>query len=95
MRYFVSRHEGAIQWAKKQQLAIDAWQDHFDVDQAQAGDVVYGTLPIPMVAQLMARGARYFHLSFEMPKELRGRELTAEEMDQLQVSLVEYRVEAL
>ena len=78
--YFVSRHPGAIEWAAAQQLGIDHFLPHLDLAQVQAGDTVIGTLPVNLAARVCAAGAAYWQLSLALPAELRGRELSAEEL---------------
>lgn len=90
--YFVSRHAGAIAWAKKHALAIDAWVEHLDVSQLVAGDCVIGSLPIHLVAEVCARVCTYQHLQFDISAEQRGHELNADELDTLGARLVGYRV---
>ena len=90
--YFVSRHGGAIAWARRHALAVDAWVDHLDTSQLVPGDSVVGTLPIHLVADACARGAAYLHLQFDMSEQQRGRELGADDLDVLGARLVGYRV---
>lgn len=90
--YFVSRHGGAIAWARRQALAVDVWVDHLDTSQLVPGDSVIGTLPIHLVADACGRGAAYLHLEFDLSAEQRGRELEADELDALGARLVGYRV---
>lgn len=92
--YFVSRHDGALQWAKMKGLAFDVHLTHLtDLDDLHAHDVVIGTLPIQLVCQLNGRGIRYVHLSLNIPVQLRGIELTAAQLMQCQASLEEYNVQ--
>jgi CRISPR-associated protein Csx16 len=91
--YFISRHAGAIAWAASEGFRVDQQLAHLDSERIQAGDVVLGTLPINLVAAVNARGARYFHLTLELPAELRGQELTAELMRQYGARLEEYRAQ--
>ena len=90
--WFVSRHAGAVQWAARQALLIDKLVDHLDVDLVQADDTVVGTLPVNLAGQVCARGARYLHLSMEVPAEHRGSELTADKMCEFGARLIGYRV---
>ena len=78
--WFVSRHPGAIEWAQRQNLAIDCWVGHLDTVQVKAGDIVIGTLPVNLAADVCKLGARYLHLSLKVPAEWRGRELTIAEL---------------
>lgn len=89
--YFVSRHEGALQWAKLKGLAYDVHLSHLtNFDVLQADDVIIGTLPINLVFQLNERGIRYVHLCLEIPPELRGVELKVQQLDACNASLEEF-----
>lgn len=46
----------------------------------RTGNVVIGTLPANLVADVCDKGARYFHLTLDLPLVYRGRELSAAEM---------------
>lgn len=62
--WFISRHQGAIEWVKKQNILIDRFESHLDTSLVQAGDVVIGTLPIHLAAEICQKGAKfYFYLS--------------------------------
>lgn len=88
---FVSRHGGAIDWASRK--GIDAERvAHLDVGKIAHGDVVLGTLPIHLAADVNARGARYFHLEIDVPAELRGKDLSADDMERLGAKLTEFHV---
>lgn len=91
--YFISRHPGAIEWAARQGLAVDECVAHFDVARVRAGDVVIGSLPVNLAAEVCARGARYLHLSLELPVDLRGRELSADDMHALGARIEEFMIE--
>ncbi|PID49498.1 MAG: CRISPR-associated protein Csx16 [Proteobacteria bacterium] len=88
--YFISRHAGAVEWAKQEGFAVDRQLTHLDVDLIQVNDWVLGTLPINLIAEVNARGGRYFHLTLDLPAARRGQELSAEDMRQLGTQLVEY-----
>ena len=75
--YFISRHPGSLTWAKARGLHWDQHLPHLDVAQIQAGDRVYGTLPVPLAAAVCAQGAAYWHLQLPVLLSDRGRELTA------------------
>ena len=91
--WFVSRHPGAIEWAKRQGLAIDRWVTHLDPATVSAGDTVVGTLPVNLAAEVCNRGIRYLHLSVSMPLTLRGQELSAEQLLAASAELKAFRVE--
>jgi CRISPR-associated protein Csx16 len=90
--YFVTRHRGAIEWLRRKGIAATI-VEHLDVGQVQPGDLVLGSLPVQIVALLNARGVRYMHLAYDTPHELRGQELSADDLERLGARLVEYRVE--
>lgn len=85
--WFISRHPGALQWMREQGHTFDRHVPHLDIDQVQAGDTVIGTLPVSLIAQVCARGAQYWHLSFAVPSSARGSELSAAELRALGAKL--------
>lgn len=91
--WFVSRHPGAIEWAKGQNLAIDRWVAHLDPTEVEAADTVIGSLPVNLAAAVCERGARYLHLSIVLPASLRGRDLSAAEMRAISAELKAFRIE--
>ncbi|HMZ71966.1 MAG TPA: CRISPR-associated protein Csx16 [Burkholderiaceae bacterium] len=91
--FFVSRHPGAADWALEQGLAVDRAVAHLDPAEVEAGDVVIGTLPVNLAAQVCARGARYLHLTLDLPADWRGRELSAADMAACGARIEEYRVQ--
>jgi CRISPR-associated protein Csx16 len=90
--YLVSRHPGAREWAGRQGLAVDEFLVHLDAGRIGPGDTVIGSLPINLAAEVCVRGARYLHLSLRLPQEMRGRELTADDLQGLGVRLEPYKV---
>ena len=90
--YFVSRHPGAIEWAAGKDLRIDHFDPHLDLAQVQAGDTVIGSLPVNLAARVCAAGAAYWQLSLALPAELRGRELSAEELRTLGAKIEPFEV---
>jgi len=90
--FFVTRHPGATDWAREQGFEAAAVA-HLDPATITPGDVVMGTLPVHIAAEVCARGARYLHLRLDLSAELRGRELTAEDMRAAGATLEEYIVQ--
>ncbi len=90
--YFISRHPGARAWAEQQGIRIERFVGHLDIRDLHAGDLVMGSLPVHLAAEVCGRGARYFHLSINLPPELRGRELSAEELSRCGANLQEFVV---
>lgn len=70
--WFVSRHQGAIDWAVRESgFAIDRFEPHLNTDEVADGDVVLGTLPLHLAADVCAKGAVFYFL--QLPQELSGR----------------------
>ena len=92
--YFVSRHAGAIAWAGRYGIAPDHWVAHLDIETIRKGDLVVGTLPVPMAAAVCARGAHYLHLDVPQQQNQRGRELSADDLDAMGASVRAFRVES-
>lgn len=91
--FFISRHRGAVEWAERQGLQIDRRVVHLDSVEVSPGDTVVGTLPVHLVADICARGARYLHLALDLPEHARGRELTADELDRFGARLDPFLVQ--
>ncbi len=90
--WFVSRHPGAIAWAARQGLAVDRQVTHLDLAEIKADDTVIGTLPIHLAAEVCARGARFFNLSLDLPPEVRGRELSADDLERFGARIEPYDI---
>ncbi len=90
--YFVSRHNGAKEWAIKQGFAQVEMVSHFDPSVISEGDVVIGTLPVNLIAEINRRGGEYQHLILNLSESDRGRELSAEDMDLLGARLERFFV---
>lgn len=93
--WFITRHPGAIDWARAQQLQVDHFVDHLDAALIQADDTVMGSLPVHLAADICERGSRYLHLSLDLPAEFRGRELSVQELYQFNARLRPFQVTAL
>jgi CRISPR-associated protein Csx16 len=93
--FFVSRHPGAIEWAKRQKLNVTLFMPHLDTSQVQEGDTVIGSLPVNLAAQVCAKGAAYWHVSVALPATLRGTELSADALEQLDARLECFHLKAI
>lgn len=92
--WMVSRHPGAIEWIKAQGVPVDYFVTHLtEAQYPTKDDIVIGSLPIHLVAELNAKGVRFFHIEVNIPAELRGKELTATQLKALGGSLQEYRAQ--
>lgn len=80
-------------WAQRQALSIDRYVSHLAPEQIKPGDTIIGSLPVNLAAAICARGARYLHLSMELPEHLRGQELSADQLESLGARLKAYRIE--
>ncbi|MBK1735769.1 CRISPR-associated protein Csx16 [Halorhodospira abdelmalekii] len=93
--WFVTRHPGAVSWAARQDLTVDRVVVHLDASAVEPGDRVIGTLPVHMAAAICERGATYWHLALSLPPQLRGKELSVEEMERAEARIERYHVERL
>ena len=92
---FVTRHAGAREWAKRQGIIVDEVAEHLDPECINPGDLVIGSLPVHLVAEICRRGGRYKHLSMDIPPGHRGQELSADDMERFGARLEEFRVETI
>ncbi len=90
--YFVTRHTGALEWACTQGIEAEP-VEHLDPADIMSGDIVIGTLPVHVAAEICARGARYLHLVLNIPPDVRGRELSAAEMTYFGARIERYDVQ--
>lgn len=91
----VSRHPGALAWARAKKLVYDQHLEHIDPETIQPGDIVIGTLPINLAARICQHGGRYLHLSLNLPRQARGRELSAAELRAYGAHLEEFIIHSL
>ncbi|WP_172202825.1 CRISPR-associated protein Csx16 [Niveibacterium sp. COAC-50] len=92
--WFVSRHPGAVFWARDAGVKVNdsGIVGDLDVQNVSPGDVVVGTLPMNLAADVLAKGAKYLHLALNLPADARGRDLTADEMRTFGARLEEYEI---
>lgn len=94
MQYFISRHAGAHEWARRQGFEVKV-VSHFDTKVVEPGDLVIGTLPVNLAADVCNRGGRYFHLVLELAPEDRGKELSADRMEELKAAVQEFIIQTV
>jgi len=108
MTYFITRHQGAIAWAQQQQLTIDRVVSHLlmpyeeetennqvSLNTLQKGDTIIGTLPIQIAAQVCLQGANYYHLMLDIPVHLRGKNLSASQMNECNARIKPYNIKEI
>ena len=93
--WLITRHPGAIDWARESGLVWDRLEAHLSADTVAAGDRVYGVLPLPLAAELCARGAEVWHLCIPVTAAERGRELSAAELNRLGARFRRFHVEVV
>ena len=93
--WFISRHPGALAWARQNGIAFDRHVVHLDTGKIGAGDKVIGSLPVNLAAEVCARGAEYWNLSLSIAEQDRGRELSAEQLQGYNATLEHYEIRKL
>ena len=82
----VTRHAGLVEWLKR--LGVEGEVvSHADEDTVR-GKRVYGVLPF----RLAALADEFVEVSVDVPAELRGKELTADDIDSLNPQVTAWRV---
>jgi len=95
--FFITRHPAALDWAEEEGIHFDRLLPHLQLEEIAADDLVIGSLPVNLAYEVCRRGARYQHLTLDLTPQLRGRELSAEQMRHCRARLEEFivaRVEA-
>lgn len=97
MIYLVTRHPGALQWMQRLLPGKAAKaMTHLAPDFAPSrGDLVLGVLPPRWVERIARAGAQAWVLEVDLPVEMRGRELTAADLDKQKARLVRYDARAI
>lgn len=91
-RYILTRHSGAAAWIRCH-VQIDLELTHVDdLSGFNPGDEVYGVFPLHLAAALCSLGVKCFHVEFDLPESLRGKEIAKEDMDVLNARLSQYSV---
>lgn len=93
--YLVTRHPGTVTWARARLPHLNRVIEHLDPAELVPGDVVVGTLPVHLACRVCERGARYLHLTIDSSHAQRGRELTADDLERLDVRICEYVVQSV
>ncbi len=92
--YFVSRHPGAVEWAKRNGIHGQRIK-HLTPGRIKSGVHVIGSVPIHLAASITEAGGTYAHIEMDVPASMRGKELSADEMEACNARLVEYCVKVI
>ncbi len=95
MIWLTTRHSGAIQWLETMGYYNEGdvrKVKHFDPAVVSEGDTVIGVLPIALACEVCRRGGQYLSIVMNVPYELRGMELSADQMREFNARLVPYEV---
>lgn len=79
--WYVSRHPGALEWARRHSVQFDCHAAHLDLENVVTDDTVIGSLPVNIAARVCELGAHFFNLSLDLPADARGRELSADDLE--------------
>jgi len=86
----VSRHPATIEFLKEKLPNAKVIEHLNGPDDISFGALVFGNLPLHMVEQLLQKGCRFIMVSLNIPRELRGKELSREELEKY-IELYEIR----
>ena len=96
--YFITRHPGAVDWAVKNGVVGATVLPHVGEDffaSLKEADKVIGILPVALAFRVCAAGAEFYDLSLpQLPAEMRGKELTASQMDAFGATVTRFIVTA-
>ncbi len=96
--YLVTRHEGTRIWVDamtkhgRLPFTIDRKLEHLDSSLLMKGDVVVGTLPFNITAELHAMGVEFWSLDLHVPPEDRGKELSGLHISKYGAHFTRYEV---
>ena len=95
-KYIVSNVDATREWL----ATMDVFRDFealpylgHRVKTLQRGDIVVGSLPLHLAAQICDQGAEYWHINFRRPRHP-NRNFTVEEMDE-RATIERFRIERL
>lgn len=89
---FVGRHGSAVKWIKAKRIHVDVWTDDLDPNTVKPGDTVIGTLPLHLASEVCRRGAVFAAVTMDIPKALRGKELTLDDIEKCRCRLEAFYV---
>jgi putative CRISPR-associated protein (TIGR02620 family) len=80
-KVIVTRHLATAEWLKERIGEAKVLSHLNSVDDISQNSVVYGVLPIHIIHELKARGVRVVITTLTLPPELRGKELTQQDIN--------------
>jgi len=90
-KVIVSRHAGAIEWLRRHGVTGEV-VSHVDTDTDLEGKILIGNAPLWIAAQ----ADEIWTIEMpELPAELRGKDISAEQMEELGAKLGRYYVQKL
>lgn len=96
MIYLISRHSGASEWAKRQgfEATVVAHADDAFWQTLKACDVCIGTLPMHLAFDAcIITGNPFGFFSIDVKPEMRGLELSADQMEECNASIRWFEVQ--
>ena len=80
--YLISRHKGTIEYFKERIPDIEVIEHLDDINAIEDNSTIYGNLPINLIEKLVnEKNCRFILVTLNVPKELRGQELTKEQLE--------------
>ena len=85
----VTRHPGAVEFIQDAGFEGEVIE-HFTPEMVEEGMIVVGVLPVHLIGEVLEKGGRYVHVVMpQIPQEMRGHELTTEQMREYGATLME------
>lgn len=84
----VSRHSAASEWLCQQGLTVEQHVPELAQAMYTKGDLVVGSLPAHLAAEVCECGGEYWHLALNTPLGKRGAELTVDDMNECHARLI-------
>lgn len=81
-----------VNYVDKRQISLHGHLTSEIIAQLDQNALVIGTLPIHLAAQVCDSGARFMTIELNVPPELRGSELSREQLEAFGAKLVEYHI---
>ena len=93
--WVVTRHPGAADWVQARLGHPVRVKPHLLEHEIAPGARYHGVFPLNLAAAICRAGAECWAIALQVPPALRGKELTAAQLDALGARLVRYEVSEL